>query len=75
MKKRVFSLILAVLMVAALTACGGDDDRITRLEEENAALKAQVAELTAQLEASGSAAGLSDWSFEATHGAAATAQM
>ena len=64
MKKRVFSLILAVLMLTALTACGGDADRIAQLEAENAALKAQVAELTAQLEASGPAADLADWYFE-----------
>ena len=50
MKKRVISLILAVLMLTALTACGGDADRIAQLEAENAALKAQVEELTAQLE-------------------------
>ena len=65
MKKRVFSLILAVLMITALTACGGDADRIAQLEAENAALKAQVEELTAQLEASGPAASLADWYFEA----------
>ena len=65
MKKRVFALILAVLMLTALTACGGDSDRIAQLEAENASLKAQVADLTAQLEASGAAAGLSDWSFTA----------
>ena len=65
MKKRVISLILAVLMLTALTACGGDADRIAQLEAENAALKAQVEELTAQLEPSGSANGLSDWYFEA----------
>ena len=64
MKKRVISLILAVLMLTALTACGGDADRIAQLEAENAALKAQVEELTAKLEASGSVAGLSDWYFE-----------
>ena len=65
MKKRVFSLILAVLMLTALTACGGDADRIAQLEAENAALKAQVEELTAKLEASASAAGLTDWYFDA----------
>ena len=65
MKKRVFSLILAVLMLTALTACGGDSDRIAQLEAENASLKAQVADLTAQLEASGASAGLSDWNFTA----------
>ena len=43
MKKRVISLILAVLMLTALTACGGDADRIAQLEAENASLKAQVA--------------------------------
>ena len=65
MKKRVISLLMAVLMLTALTACGGDSDRIAQLEAENAALKAQVADLTAQLEASGASAGLSDWSFTA----------
>lgn len=65
MKKRVISLILAVLMLTALTACGGDSDRIAQLEAENASLKAQVADLTAKLEASGASAGLSDWSFSA----------
>ena len=34
MKKRVFALILAVLMLTALTACGGDSDRIAQLEAE-----------------------------------------
>lgn len=65
MKKRVFSLLLAVFMLTAMTACGGDADRIAQLEAENAALKTQVAELTARLEAVGSATGLSDWYFEA----------
>ena len=64
MKKRVMSLILAVLMLTALTACGGDADRIAQLEAENAALKAQVEELTVKLESVGSSAGLSDWSFD-----------
>lgn len=65
MKKRAMSLILAVLMLTALTACGGDADRIAALEAENAALKAQVEELTGKLQIAGSSAGLSDWSFEA----------
>ena len=65
MKKRVISLLLAVLMLTALTACDADSDRIAQLEAENAALKAQVADLTAQLEASGASAGLSDWNFTA----------
>lgn len=65
MKKRVLAMILAVLMVAALTACGSDTDRIAELEAENEALKAQVAELTGQLENASYSAGLSDWSFTA----------
>lgn len=65
MKKRVLTLILAALMLTALTACGGDADRIAALEAENAALKAQVEELTTKLENAGSAAGLSDWTFDA----------
>lgn len=65
MKKRVISLILAVLMLTALTACGGDADRIAQLEAENASLKAQVAELTDRLNTAGMASGLSDWYFEA----------
>ena len=65
MKKRVISLILAVLMLATLTACGGDADRIAQLEAENAALKAQVAELTTKLEHAASSASLSQWHFDA----------
>ena len=64
MKKRVFSLILAVLMLTALTACSGDADRIAQLEAENAALKAQIEELNAALKSSGAVAGLSDWRFD-----------
>ena len=65
MKKRVISLILALVMLAALTACGNDSDRIAQLEAENAALKAQVAELTAKLDNAVSFASLSDWDFDA----------
>lgn len=65
MKKRVLTLILAVLMLTALTACGGDADRIAELEAENAALKAQIEELNTKLENAGSTAGLADWSFDA----------
>lgn len=65
MKKRVFALILTVLMLAALTACGGDADRIAQLEAENEALKAQVEDLNSQLKNAAAFAGLSDWSFEA----------
>lgn len=64
--KKIFALLLAVLMLASLTACGGDADRIAQLESENAALKAQVAELTAELALQKQPAGLSDWHFEAT---------
>ena len=65
MKKRVISLLLAIVMLAALTACGNDSDRIAQLEAENAALKAQVADLTAKLESGATSASLSDWSFAA----------
>ena len=64
MKKRVISLFLAIVMLAALTACGGDADRIAQLEAENAALKEQVEGLSTQ-PAIGGVAGLSDWRFDA----------
>lgn len=64
--KKVFSVILAMVMVLALAGCNSDSDRIAQLEAENEALKAQVAELTAKLGQQSTGAGLSDWSFEAS---------
>ena len=65
MKKRAMTLIMAVLLVLGLAACGGDADRIAELEAENEALKAQIAELNGQLESAAAFAGLSDWHFDA----------
>lgn len=64
--KKVFSVILALVMVLALAGCNSDSDRIAQLEAENEELKAQVAELTAKLAQQSAGVGLSDWSFEAT---------
>lgn len=63
--KKLFAMILALVMLLALAGCNSDSDRIAELEAENEALKAQVAELTAQLEQQGGAE-LSDWTFEAS---------
>lgn len=77
MKKNIVSTLLLVLMIAALMlltcGCGADaepaaDDaaaRIAALEEENAALKAQVESLTAQLGTMSQEAALQDWSLDA----------
>ena len=52
MRKNILSialiLVLVLSMMLGLTACGGDT---TALQEENAALKAQVEELTKRLAA------------------------
>lgn len=64
--KKMFAMFLAILMLATLAGCNSDSDRIAELEAENAALKAQVAELTAKLESAGQPVGLTDWYFEAT---------
>lgn len=67
MNRRIFALLAAVMLLCAVLAgCGsGDADRIAQLEAENEQLKAQVEDLSRQLEAAGVASGLSDWSFEA----------
>lgn len=57
MKKNLFSAVLLFVMIAALmltaVGCSAEDDgsaaRIAELEQENAVLKAQVAQLTAQI--------------------------
>lgn len=76
MKKKIFSGALLVLMIAALmlttTGCGSEveaDDsaaRIAQLEAENASLKAQVEELTAQLNQTPQTAALQDWTLNAS---------
>lgn len=63
--KKVFAMILAIVMLLALAGCSSDADRIAQLEAENAALKAQVAELTAQLAGSTGETGLTEWHFDA----------
>ena len=78
MKKKIFSTLLAIAMLLSmvLLCCGcgakdaGADDasaaRIAELEAENAALKAQLAELTATPTAIAQTATLKDWTMEAS---------
>ena len=50
MKKNIMPLVLMILIISLLfTACGGDDGRLAALEEENAALKAQLTELEGKI--------------------------
>lgn len=73
MKKNLFSTLLLIVMIAALmvtaAGCGAKDDgsaaRIAELEKENAALKAQIEELTGQAPAVSIDASLKDWSLDA----------
>lgn len=74
MKKSVFSVLLVMLMVASLmlsvTGCGkeeneGADARIAQLEEENAALRAQLEALTSELDGMKQRAALQDWNLSA----------
>lgn len=68
--KKMMTKLLLVLMIGALmiacTACG--DDEKTRLEEENAALQAQLDELNAQMESIevSNSEGLRDWHMSAS---------
>lgn len=64
MHKRVIAMILAVLMVAALTGCNSNADRIAELEAENAQLKEQVEALTAQLDSAANPVSLTEWHFD-----------
>ena len=64
--KKLFAMLLAIMMLLAMTGCNSDSDRIAELEAENVALKAQVAELTAKLARAEQPVGLADWHFEAT---------
>lgn len=75
MKKKLFSTVLLVLMIAALmiftAGCSSEepsDDsaaRIAQLEQENAALQAQVEELTAALDRMQQKVALQNWSLNA----------
>jgi hypothetical protein len=76
MRKNILSIILVIAMVAALmlsiTGCGSSD-----LKEENAALKAQVEELTQRLAAYENRPALVDWTltgsaFSSNNGATVT---
>ena len=68
--KKMMTKLLLVLMIGALmitcTACG--DDEKARLEEENAALQAQLDELNAQMESIevSNSEGLRDWHMSAS---------
>ena len=63
MRKNILSVILVIVMVTALmlsvTGCGSND-----LKEENAALKAQVEELTQRLAAYENRPALVEWTLE-----------
>lgn len=69
--KKIFTKLLLILMIGALllscTACGKDDEK-TRLEEENAALQAQLDELNAQMESIevSNSESLKDWHMSAS---------
>lgn len=75
MKKNIFSTMLVILMAAALMlfAAGCDsgeaaaesDARIAALEQENADLRAQLEELTAEMDRMKQRAALQDWNLDA----------
>ena len=74
MKKNVFSILMVIIMTAALlvsfTGCSNTADeestaRIAELEAENAALQAQIKELTAEIENMKKQAALETWALEA----------
>ena len=75
MKKNIFSIMLIVLMVTSLmifaTGCGSgtasaeSEARIAELEQENAALKAQLEALNAEMGRMNQKAALQDWSLDA----------
>ncbi len=69
--KKTFSLILALIMILSLAACGSEDvpeaglqQQVAALEAENAELKNQIEVLTRQLESLQTAV-LKDWSLKA----------
>ncbi len=69
--KKILTKLLLVVMIAALVltcaACGKDDEK-NRLEEENAALQAQLDALNAQMESIevSNSEGLKDWHMSAS---------
>lgn len=66
MKKRIFIILMIFSLLLFAAGCGSEsDDRIAQLEQENAALQAQVDSLTAQLEDLGQTVGLASWSMDA----------
>lgn len=75
MKKKIFSTMLLMLMIAALmvftTGCNSEEAnaessaRIADLEQENAALRSQLEELTAEIERMKQKASLQNWSLDA----------
>lgn len=72
MKKKSLSVILVIVLAAALmvTAAGCSSDsglaqRVDRLEEENAALQEQIDAIGARVEALEKRSGLSDWTLTA----------
>ena len=75
MKKNIFSIMLIMLMVTSLmifaTGCGSgtasaeSEARIAELEQENAALKAQLEALNAEMGRMNQKAALQDWSLDA----------
>lgn len=75
MKKNLFTKLLAMLMIAALTisaaGCGNSTQpdesaaQIAVLEQENAALKQQIQELTAEIERMKQVAALQTWTMNA----------
>lgn len=73
MKKNLFSLLVLIVMIAALmlsvTGCKEETDDsaavIAQLQEENAALRAQVEGLTAEIETMKQRAALQSWNLSA----------
>ena len=74
MKKNVFSILVMIVMIAALlvsfAGCSNaaDDESaalIAELEAQNAELQAQIADLTAEIESMKQKAALQDWTLDA----------
>jgi len=73
MKKNLFTTLLVILMIAALmvtaAGCGAKEDdsagRIAELEQENATLRSQIAELEAKLNTMQQRAALQTWTLDA----------
>lgn len=68
MNRRMLSRLLVLVMAAALLVCFtgcGNDEELAALQEENAALKAQVESMASQLSELGQYAGLKDFTSTA----------